>query len=209
MKKIWFLIIWILVILYLWVWILLTHFSVDVTIREQCWNENHECYRYCWTEKNKTTCLLFKQWYWKWIFLWWYSFIESKIKDIFKSEEYSEYWLLQWPNWVITLDDFENEWKIFNDDEFNEELQNWNICNDRKNACVPLVFKKDNTLVTPYEYNKFIETETGLQLSDTEYWTDLKTFSKISWLKEANSDYVNWKLWIFMFDPYTKFYTKK
>ena len=79
MKKIWLWIIWILIVIYIWYWVVLTSFSVNVTAKEQCYNETFECYRKCWAEDNKKNCLLFKQWYWKWIFLWWYSFVEAKI----------------------------------------------------------------------------------------------------------------------------------
>lgn len=209
MKKIWLWIIWILIVIYIWYWVVLTSFSVNVTAKEQCYNETFECYRKCWTEKNRRSCLLFKQWYWKWIFLWWYSFVEAKIKDISNNEEFSEYWLLQWPNGTITLEDFEKEWNIIKDSEV-DNWTGWKICSETpETACVPVILKENEILVTPHEYNEFIAEETDLTLLEP-YYTDLKTFRKVTWLKEASPEYVEWELpGTYIFDAYTKFYKTK
>ena len=129
-------------------------------------------------------------------------------------EEFSEYWLLQWPNGTITLEDFKKEWWLLcnskvediNTDKCVKLLDNWELCTSPEKACVPLMFKDDNTLVTPYEYNTFIGEWTGLTLSEWEKFTDLETFRKVTWLKEASPEYVQWAANAYYFDPYTKFY---
>ena len=203
MKKLWLWIIWILIVIYIWYWVVLTSFSVNVTAKEQCYNETFECYRKCWTEKNRRSCLLFKQWYWKWIFLWWYSFVEAKIKDIFNKEEFSEYWLLQWPNGTIKLEDFEKVWNIYSWDVWNEVFYKWIVWDTPENAAVMLVFKPDEILYTPYEKNTVLPES---HENDIWFWTNLETFRKVTWLKEASSEYVGYFDWIYIFNPYVRVY---
>ena len=205
MKKIW-LLISLLIVIYIWYWVVLTSFSVNVTAKEQCYNETFECYRKCWTEKNRRSCLLFKQWYWKWIFLWWYSFVEAKIKDISNNEEFSEYWLLQWPNGTITLEDFKKEWNIYSWDVWNEVFYKWIVWDTPENAAVMLVFKPDEILYTPYEKNTVLPENHEW---DIWFWTNLETFRKVTWLKEASPEYVGYFDWIYIFNPYAKFYKIK
>jgi len=121
-------------------------------------------------------------------------------------EEFSEYWLLQWPNGTITLEDFKKEWNIINESEV-DNWTGWKICSETpETACVPVILKENEILVTPHEYNEFIAEETDLPLLDP-YYTDLKTFRKITWLKEASPEYVQWELpGTYIFDAYTKFY---
>ena len=64
-------------------------------------------------------------------------------------------------------------------------------------------------MVTPHEYNEFIAEETDLKLLEP-YYTDLKTFRKVTWLKEASPEYVQWELpGSYIFEAYTKFYKTK
>ena len=42
-------------------------------------------------------------------------------------EEFSKYWLLQWPNGTITLEDFEKEWNIIKESEV-DNWTGWKIC---------------------------------------------------------------------------------
>ena len=124
-------------------------------------------------------------------------------------EEFSEYWLLQWPNGTITLEDFEKEWNIIKDSEV-DNWTGWKICSETpETACVPVILKENEILVTPHEYNEFIAEETDLTLLEP-YYTDLKTFRKVTWLKEASPEYVQWELpGTYIFDAYTKFYKTK
>ena len=121
-------------------------------------------------------------------------------------EEFSEYWLLQWPNGTITLEDFKKEWNIINESEV-DNWTGWKICSETpETACVPVILKENEILVTPHEYNEFIAEETDLTLLEP-YYTDLKTFRKVTWLKEASPEYVQWELpGTYIFDAYTKFY---
>ena len=124
-------------------------------------------------------------------------------------EEFSEYWLLQWPNGTITLEDFKKEWNIINESEV-DNWTGWKICSETpETACVPVILKENEILVTPHEYNEFIAEETDLTLLEP-YYTDLKTFRKVTWLKEASPEYVQWELpGTYIFDAYTKFYKTK
>ena len=125
-------------------------------------------------------------------------------------EEFSEYWLLQWPNGTITLEDFKKEWNIINESEV-DNWTGWKICSETpETACVPVILKENEILVTPHEYNEFIAEETDLPLLEEPYYTDLKTFRKVTWLKEASPEYVEWELpGSYIFDAYTKFYKTK
>ena len=122
-------------------------------------------------------------------------------------EEFSEYWLLEWPNWTITLEDFKKEWNIIKESE-GDNWTGWKICSETpETACVPVILKENEILVTPHEYNEFIAEETDLPLLEEPYYTDLKTFRKVTWLKEASPEYVEWELpGTYIFDAYTKFY---
>ena len=111
-------------------------------------------------------------------------------------EEFSEYWLLQWPNGTITIKDFEKEWNILI--ELNIEK-----CSSPEKACVPVIFKEDGKLYTPSEYN---ETPFDNEKDRYTYYTDLETFRKVTWLKEASPEYVEWGVNTYFFDPYVKFY---
>ena len=123
-------------------------------------------------------------------------------------EEFSEYWLLEWPNWTITLEDFKKEWNIINESEV-DNWTGWKICSETpETACVPVILKENEILVTPHEYNEFIAEETDLKLLEP-YYTDLKTFRKVTWLKEASPEYVGYFDWIYIFNPYAKFYKIK
>ena len=117
----------------------------------------------------------------------------------YDKEEFSEYWLLAWPNWTITIEDFEKEWIVVNSENFEE----WEMCNTPELACVPIILKGDNTLITPHEYNI---TPIEEWREDNIYFTDLKTFRKVTWLKEASPDYVQQYSNLYSFDPYTEFY---
>ena len=113
-------------------------------------------------------------------------------------EEFSEYWLLQWPNGTITLEDFKKAWTVVGSEVFEE----WEMCNTPELACVPIILKDDNTLITPHEHNTAIE-----EFKDENvYFTDLKTFRKVTWLKEASPEYVQQYSNLYSFDPYVKFY---
>ena len=116
--------------------------------------------------------------------------------NVHYEEEFSEYWLVHWPNWTITLEDFEKEWNILI--ELNIEQ-----CNSPEKACVPVIVKEDGKLYTPYEYN---ETPYDDKKDRYTYYTDLETFHKVTWLKEATSEYVEWSNNVYFFDPYVKFY---
>jgi len=113
-------------------------------------------------------------------------------------EEFSEYWLLQWPNWTITLDDFEKAWALMNLEFFEE----WKMCNTPELACVPIILKDDNTLITPHEHN----TATEEFKDENIYFTNLETFRKVTWLKEASPEYVQQYVNHYSFDPYVKIY---
>lgn len=124
-------------------------------------------------------------------------------------EEFGEYWLLQWPNGTITLEDFEKEWNIIKESEV-DNWTGWKICSETPDtACVLVILKENENLVTPYKYNEFIAEETDLILLEP-YYTDLKTFRKVTWLKEVSPKYVQWELpGTYLFDAYTKFYKTK
>jgi len=120
-------------------------------------------------------------------------------------EEYSEYWLLQWPNGTITAEDFIKAWTRID----NKDLDNWvtlvnerKICNTPETACVPVILNDDNILITPHEHNTTIE-----EFKDENvYLTDLETFRKVTWLKEASPEYTQNLDGQYFFDAYTKFY---
>ena len=147
MRKIWLWIIWILIVIYIWYWVVLTSFSVNVTAKEQCYNETFECYRKCWAEDNKKNCLLFKQWYWKWIFLWWYSFVETKIKDISNKEEFNEYWSYNSLNEETIPQNVENEINITKE----SYIFSWEVIDVINKNSVPVeiisLWKKDNQYI--------------------------------------------------------------
>ena len=115
------------------------------------------------------------------------------------NEEFSEYWLLQWPNGTITLEDFKKAWTVVDPENFEE----WEMCNTPELACVPIILKDDNTLITPHEFNTANIEEWR---DDNIYFTDLKTFHKVTWLKEASPEYVQQYSNLYSFDPYVKFY---
>ena len=117
-------------------------------------------------------------------------------------EEFSEYWLLQWPNGTITLEDFKKAWTVVDPENFEE----WEMCNTPELACVPIILKDDNTLITPHEFNTANIEEWR---DDNIYFTDLKTFHKVTWLKEASPEYVQQYSNLYSFDPYVKFYKTK
>ena len=120
-------------------------------------------------------------------------------------EEFSEYWLLQWPNGTITLEDFIKAWTRID----NKDLDNWvtlvnerKVCNTPETACVPVILNDDNILITPHEHNTTIE-----EFKDEKvYLTDLETFRKVTWLKEASPEYTQNLDGQYFFDAYTKFY---
>ena len=147
MRKIWLWIIWILIVIYIWYLVVLTSFSVNVTAKEQCYYETFECYRKCWAEDNKKNCLLFKQWYWKWIFLWWYSFVEAKIKDISNKEEFSEYWSYNSLNEEIIPQNVENEINITKE----SYIFSWGVIDAINKNSVPVeiisLWKEDNQYI--------------------------------------------------------------
>ena len=120
-------------------------------------------------------------------------------------EEFSEYWLLQWPNGTITAEDFIKAWTRID----NKDLDNWvtlvnerKVCNTPETACVPVILNDDNILITPHEHNTTIE-----EFKDENvYLTDLETFRKVTWLKEASPEYTQNLDGQYFFDAYTKFY---
>ena len=120
-------------------------------------------------------------------------------------EEFSEYWLLQWPNGTITAEDFIKAWTRID----NKDLDNWvtlvnerKICNTPETACVPVILNDDNILITPHEHNAVIEDFKD----ENVYLTDLETFRKVTWLKEASPEYTQNLDGQYFFDAYTKFY---
>ena len=121
------------------------------------------------------------------------------------NSEFSEYWLLQWPNGTITAEDFIKSWTRID----NKDLDNWltlvnerKVCNTPETACVPVILNDDNILITPHEHNTTIE-----EFKDENvYLTDLETFRKVTWLKEASPEYAQNLDGQYFFDAYTKFY---
>jgi len=190
MKKIFYRIIWIIFVVYFWFWMLYTFFSISVALDEYWENEMIEYYWCWWTKVEQARCL-FKQ---HWLELIWssgYQFLKEQIKD------------------SGFIEDFEKEWNIIKESEVNN-WTGWKICSETpETACVPIILKENEILVTPHEYNEFIAEETDLTLLEP-YYTDLKTFHKVTWLKEASPEYVQWELpGTYIFDAYTKFYKTK
>jgi hypothetical protein len=136
-------------------------------------------------------------------------------------EEYSEYWLIHWPNWDITLDDCKKVWTLLLTDtqeeikawyKLNEE---WKMCNTPETACVLLYFDDNNKLLTPHEFNAIPHREYHFRW----YEVELDVFKKITWLDRINSDYVDdntdiakdyWydSPWMYWFNAYWTKYTK-
>lgn len=190
MKKIFYRIIWIIFVVYFWFWMLYTFFSISVALDEYWENEMIEYYWCWWTKVEQARCL-FKQ---HWLELIWssgYQFLKEQIKD------------------SGFIEDFEKEWNIIKESEV-DNWTGWKICSETpETACVPVILKENEILVTPHEYNEFIAEETDLTLLEP-YYTDLKTFRKVTWLKEASPEYVQWELpGTYIFDAYTKFYKIK
>ena len=120
-------------------------------------------------------------------------------------EEFSEYWLLQWPNGTITAEDFIKAWMRIDNKDLDNRVTLVNerkVCNTPETACVPVILNDDNILITPHEHNTTIE-----EFKDENvYLTDLETFRKVTWLKEASPEYTQNLDGQYFFDAYTKFY---
>lgn len=138
--------------------------------------------------------------------------IKSEVSDkMLITEDVSDYGLKVYPNGQITIEDFKATGKMITREEAEILIEQKKLGETPENALVFLSFYEDGHLRTPYEanyYNDFPDLKPkSLNSPETlQRATDLKTFHKVTGLKEASEEYAEIFMGYWHFDASVKFF---
>lgn len=127
---------------------------------------------------------------------------ESLKEEALLPQEFSEHGLLAYPRGVIRIDDFKATGKMRSGQDVERLVEAKKLGESPDNAIVMLTFHPNGVLYTPHEVNS---SDGNLRLDDA-WFVDLKTFQKVTGLKEATAEYSRSFGLFWVFDPMVRFY---